>query len=74
MWKRKLQRLLKNGPMQIDLAKKLGITQGYLSLMARGFKCNPSYELGQKIDKQISVLGKNKEAEARCLRESYGTV
>jgi len=61
MWKRKLQRLLKDGSMQIDLAKKLGITQGYLSLMARGFKCNPSYELGQKIDKQIELLDSQKQ-------------
>ena len=60
MWKRKIQRLLKSGLTQVELADIIDVTQAYISQMANGLKREPSYTIGQKIDAQIALLDKKK--------------
>ena len=60
MWKRKIQRLLKSGLTQVELAGIIDVTQAYISQMANGLKREPSYTIGQKIDAQIALLDAKK--------------
>ena len=60
MWKRKIQRLLKSGLTQVELADIIDVTQAYISQMANGLKREPSYTIGQKIDAQIALLDRKK--------------
>lgn len=56
MWKKKIQRILKSGLTQEELADIIGVTQAYISQMASGLKKSPSYTIGTKIDAQIALI------------------
>ena len=50
-WPKLIKRLMRRGMSQAEIAARVGVSQSYVSKLASGIKCRPTYEYADRLRK-----------------------